>query len=118
MKTESIFKLLLRLRLRPHSSKRCLSLENKLLTKRLPWSRLNSLPCQLSQPNQLNKKKMMDISRPSKKSRQRWPPLKPRWIRDFNKLIKGSSRCNRRLPICQTLAHLPTFTDPFQTWVK
>lgn len=83
---ESTFRQLLRLRPRQDNCKRCLWPESKLLTRKLPWSRLNLLPCQPIQ-NQSNKKKMTVTSKLLRRSRPRWLLPKLLWIKVFKRLI-------------------------------
>lgn len=116
MKMVSIFRLLLRLRLRPDSFKKCLLLVSKLSIKRLPWSRHNWLLCQLLHHHQL--RTMMDTRKLSKRLRQRWLPLKLLWTRDLLRRITELLKWQKRMQICQTSVPWLISMAPFLIWVK
>lgn len=88
MLTVSTSKLSPKLKLKPPSSNKCLFKEKPLLSKRSKWNKREWPMSQLCQLLQSNRKRTMVTSRPSKKPKPRWLPLKKQWKRVLQTLIE------------------------------
>jgi len=115
---ESISPLLLRLEHKPSKCKWSLRLEKPLLSRKFKCNKNRWPTSQQFQLSQLNRKKMMDISRLSRRSRLRWLLPKLKWTLVLSKPIRELNKCNKRMLICQISQPLPMHSVPFIVWDK